>query len=303
MTRREGTSKSNCFCAVGGFAPKVGWTQIYGWYPKIDHSSGSNRSILVLRLLLCTSFWCGPAWSHPGFQNICFRWVLVRTRSSMETHFFKNWYFYNVFIDCSTFFEASRRDQGWIGLSGSPGGPHKPRERTRPFQRTGGAFSTSLPPQKYGWRFTAGNKYGWYHKIDHSSGSNRSILVLRLLLCTSFWCGPAWSQHRFQGNCFRWVLVRTGSGMETQFLKKHIFFISFFIDFSTFFQVTRRDHCWIGLSISPRGPRKPRERTRPFRRAGGGFSMSLPPREPWLTVHRGQQVSLGVWLWLLFCMH
>ena len=30
MTRRDGTSKSNILCAVGGFAPKVGWTQMGG---------------------------------------------------------------------------------------------------------------------------------------------------------------------------------------------------------------------------------------------------------------------------------
>ena len=28
MTRRERTSKSNSLCAMSGFAPKVGWTQM-----------------------------------------------------------------------------------------------------------------------------------------------------------------------------------------------------------------------------------------------------------------------------------
>ena len=56
MTRREGTSKSNSLCAVSGFAPTVGWTQMYGWHPKIDHSSGVHGWILVLTIVLCTSF-------------------------------------------------------------------------------------------------------------------------------------------------------------------------------------------------------------------------------------------------------
>ena len=56
VTRREGTSKSNIFCAMGGFAPKAGWTQMGGWHHKIDHSSGVHGWILVLTIAVCTSF-------------------------------------------------------------------------------------------------------------------------------------------------------------------------------------------------------------------------------------------------------
>ena len=47
MIRREGTSKSNSLCAVGGFAPKLGWAQIYGRHPKINHSSGFTGGFLL----------------------------------------------------------------------------------------------------------------------------------------------------------------------------------------------------------------------------------------------------------------
>ena len=81
----------NSLCAMGSFAPKVGWTWISHLHPKIDHSSGVHGWILVLRVLLAQlfdadpfgittgsrkfvsdEFWSsqGPAW-RPDFSQTC----------------------------------------------------------------------------------------------------------------------------------------------------------------------------------------------------------------------------------------
>ena len=51
------------------------------------HSSRFCGCILLLRLLLCTTFNGEQVWIGERFQKICFRQVLVGSRSSWKTHF------------------------------------------------------------------------------------------------------------------------------------------------------------------------------------------------------------------------
>ena len=72
MTRREGTSKSNCLCAMGGFAPKVGWTWIWVWHPKIDHSSCAHGWILCWQVSFAQLFDADPPGTTPGSSKFVF---------------------------------------------------------------------------------------------------------------------------------------------------------------------------------------------------------------------------------------
>ena len=59
-------------------APKIRpYLKCYGW-------------ILVLPIVVCTIFWCGPAWNSPRLQKNCFRGVLVGPRCGMEAWCFVN---------------------------------------------------------------------------------------------------------------------------------------------------------------------------------------------------------------------
>ena len=75
-------------------------------------------------------------------------------------------------------------------------------------------------------------------------------------------------------------------------LFKNTYFYTVFHWFLIFFKVLRCNRGYLGVSWSPRGPHSPRNSTGSDRRAGGAFSTSPPPREPWLTVRRGQQVVI-----------
>ena len=68
---------------------------------KNRHSSRSTPAISVLRVLLCVSFYCGPACYHEKSQKICFRQVLVGSRKLWVANVEKSRFFWIIQIEFS----------------------------------------------------------------------------------------------------------------------------------------------------------------------------------------------------------
>lgn len=60
---------------------------------------------------------------------------------------------------------------------------------------------------KFAPKSAVAQKYGLHLKNDHDSRFYLRILDLAREICRSFYCGPAWKDHRFQNICFRKVFV------------------------------------------------------------------------------------------------
>ena len=147
MTRREGTSKSNILCAMGGFTPKVGWTQMYGWHPKIDHSLSFSRFFFDLKEAVCTIFLWRTRLEHSEVPGNLFSrffwdqgpaWRPDVLQTAILQGFFKKSTFTRSTIRIIPHEEAS----GMIRIAYMQG------TNTWTFRRAGGTFSTSPPPRE-----------------------------------------------------------------------------------------------------------------------------------------------------------